>query len=40
VEAQRRAVAERTPELLELFDALARATRSLAGRANPELAAR
>jgi predicted short-subunit dehydrogenase-like oxidoreductase (DUF2520 family) len=40
VEAQRRAVAERTPELLELFDALVRATGSLAGRPERELAVR
>ena len=32
VERQREAVRERTPELLELFDALAEATRELAGR--------
>ncbi len=31
VEAQRAAVAERTPELLELFDALVEATRRVAG---------
>jgi predicted short-subunit dehydrogenase-like oxidoreductase (DUF2520 family) len=31
VERQRAAVAERTPELAELFDALAAATRDLAG---------
>jgi predicted short-subunit dehydrogenase-like oxidoreductase (DUF2520 family) len=31
VEAQRAAIGERAPELLELFDALARATRRLAG---------
>jgi predicted short-subunit dehydrogenase-like oxidoreductase (DUF2520 family) len=33
VERQRRAVAERAPELLELFDSLARATRALATEA-------
>jgi predicted short-subunit dehydrogenase-like oxidoreductase (DUF2520 family) len=38
VEAQRRAVAERAPELLELFDALVQATESLAGRPERELA--
>jgi predicted short-subunit dehydrogenase-like oxidoreductase (DUF2520 family) len=32
VERQRAAIAERTPDLLPLFDALAEATRSLAGR--------
>jgi predicted short-subunit dehydrogenase-like oxidoreductase (DUF2520 family) len=31
IEAQRAAVAERTPELIELFDALVAATRTLAG---------
>jgi predicted short-subunit dehydrogenase-like oxidoreductase (DUF2520 family) len=31
IEAQRAAVAERTPELIELFDALVAATRALAG---------
>jgi predicted short-subunit dehydrogenase-like oxidoreductase (DUF2520 family) len=41
VAAQRHAVAERTPELLELFDALCHATRALATRTpEPELAAR
>lgn len=35
VEAQRQAVAERTPDLLELFDALVRATEALAGRHDP-----
>jgi predicted short-subunit dehydrogenase-like oxidoreductase (DUF2520 family) len=41
VAAQRHAVAERTPELLELFDALCRATRALATCIpEPELAAR
>jgi predicted short-subunit dehydrogenase-like oxidoreductase (DUF2520 family) len=34
VARQRAAVAERTPELVALFDALAEATRALAGRAN------
>lgn len=38
VEAQRQAVADRAPELLELFDALVRATESLAGRPQRELA--
>jgi predicted short-subunit dehydrogenase-like oxidoreductase (DUF2520 family) len=35
VARQRAAVAERTPDLLDLFDALADATRALAGRAVP-----
>jgi predicted short-subunit dehydrogenase-like oxidoreductase (DUF2520 family) len=31
IQAQREAIAERAPELLELFDALVAATRTLAG---------
>jgi predicted short-subunit dehydrogenase-like oxidoreductase (DUF2520 family) len=40
VEAQRRTVEERAPDLLELFDALVRATESLAGHPQRELVAR
>ena len=39
VARQRAAVAERTPELLEMFDAMARATRALARGAPEEVAA-
>lgn len=39
VARQRAAVAERTPQVLELFDALAGATRELAGRARVEVVA-
>lgn len=40
VAAQRRAVAERAPELAELFDALVTATEALAGQSHRELVAR
>lgn len=40
VEAQRQAVAERAPELLELFDSLVRATEALAQQAKPRVAVR
>jgi hypothetical protein len=37
VARQRQAVAERTPELLDLFDALVAATRRLAHEREPQL---